>query len=98
MKQGNQGRFSTTQGKTSAQNNTRGADEANDLGQVIHKLNQPLTAINNYAQAGCQLIENGLSDPERLKELFGKIAAQSLRTIEISQQLQQVVQDSEDNN
>ena len=55
------------------------------LAQLIHDLNQPLSAINNYAQAGIQLIDNDLSDQARLKELFGKIAQQSGRATQISQ-------------
>jgi signal transduction histidine kinase len=58
-----------------------------DLARIIHDLNQPLTAINNYAQAGCFMIERGVPDPDRLQELFEKIARQSSRTFEISQQL-----------
>ncbi len=64
--------------------------EMDDLAKVIHQLNQPLTAINNYAQAGCFMIEHGVPDPERLLELFEKIASQSSRTFEISQELSRV--------
>ncbi|MDT8397798.1 MAG: hypothetical protein RQ899_04205 [Pseudomonadales bacterium] len=72
-------------------NSTRSAVEKqafeDDIGQILHRLNQPLTAINNYAQAGCQLIERGEVDPARLQDLFIKIFAQSLRSFEISQEL-----------
>ena len=54
---------------------------------LLHQLNQPLTAISNYARAGSQLIESGMADTARLKELFEKIATQSGRTTALSQEL-----------
>lgn len=66
--------------------------EEDDRGQeetrrLLHQLNQPLAAIGNYAQAGCQLLDSGQGDPVRLRALFDKIAAQSRRTVDISQSL-----------
>lgn len=62
-----------------------------ELSRLFHDLNQPLSAINNYAQAGTHLIDNGLGDPERLKELFAKIAAQSSRAATLAQELRATV-------
>jgi signal transduction histidine kinase len=53
--------------------------ERKALAQLVHDLNQPLSAINNYAQAGIQLIDNGLANDARLKDLLGKIAQQCQR-------------------
>lgn len=55
--------------------------------QLLHDLNQPLSAITNYAQAGSHLIANGAVDTERLKSLFDKIVQQSSRAASISQDL-----------
>lgn len=57
------------------------------LARDLHDLNQPLSAINNYAQAGLQLIDNGRGDIARLKDLFSKIVAQSARGTALSQQM-----------
>src|SRR6187549_1264184 len=58
-----------------------------DVHRLLHQLNQPITAIGNYAQAGIQLIDQGMSDSARLKELLEKIAAQSARTTACSHDL-----------
>lgn len=55
--------------------------------QLLHDLNQPLSAINTYAQAGMQLIERDLADPARMKDLLGKIAQQCARATLLSQDL-----------
>ena len=62
-----------------------------DILQLIHQLNQPLTAISNYAQAGQQLMESGKADTQLMAELFGKIIAQCSRTFIISQQLSKTI-------
>ena len=54
---------------------------------LLHELNQPLTAINNYAQAGSAMLAAGQADPQRLRELFDKIADQSVRSVAISKEL-----------
>lgn len=56
---------------------------------LLHQLNQPLTAISNYALAGCQLIDQNMVDPNRLRELFDKIARQSSRATLLSRELGQ---------
>lgn len=63
--------------------------------RLLHQLNQPLTAIGNYAQAGCQLLDGGLFDPGQLRQIFAKIAEQSGRTMEISRELKHVLRDTE---
>jgi hypothetical protein len=62
-------------------------DANNGVHRLLHQLNQPLTAISNYARAGIQLIDNGMTDAARMKELFEKIATQSGRTTALSQDL-----------
>ncbi|MEY4642899.1 MAG: hypothetical protein RLZZ227_2893 [Pseudomonadota bacterium] len=57
------------------------------LSRLTHDLNQPLSAINNYAQAGIQLIDNGMGDLPRLKQLLEKIAAQCGRATALSQEI-----------
>ena len=57
--------------------------------QLLHDLNQPLSAINTYAQAGIQLIEKDLADAARLKDLFGKIAQQCARATILGKELSQ---------
>jgi C4-dicarboxylate-specific signal transduction histidine kinase len=70
--------------RKSTEETTRDEDE---LRRLLHLLNQPLTAIGNYAEAGRQLIDQGMSDPARLQELFEKIARQSSRAGVIAQDL-----------
>lgn len=61
--------------------------EGMELLDILHQLNQPLTAINNYAQAGSAMLAAGHCDPARLRELFDKISDQSARSFEISKSL-----------
>jgi C4-dicarboxylate-specific signal transduction histidine kinase len=61
------------------------------VAQLLHDLNQPLSAVNTYAQAGMQLIDNGMDDTARLKELFGKIAAQAARATALGQEIGKAV-------
>lgn len=68
--------------------------EGESARDVLHRLNQPLTAINTYAEAGLQLIDSGRGDAERLRELFEKIAVQSSRTFDISQQLKSALRET----
>jgi C4-dicarboxylate-specific signal transduction histidine kinase len=68
-----------------------GKFEADRLRRLLHDCNQPLTAIGNYAQAGCQLIDQGLSDPARLRQLFEKIAQQGDRASALTRELGQAL-------
>lgn len=62
-----------------------------ELSRLFHDLNQPLSAINSYAQAGAHLADSGMHDAARLKELFGKIAAQSVRASDLARELRAAV-------
>ncbi|MDR0780355.1 MAG: hypothetical protein LBF16_06630 [Pseudomonadales bacterium] len=55
--------------------------------RLLHDLNQPLTAIGNYAQAACQLLDQGVHDPARLRTLFEKIAQQGQRASALTHEL-----------
>jgi C4-dicarboxylate-specific signal transduction histidine kinase len=61
--------------------------DEDELRRLLHQLNQPLTAIGNYAEAGRQLIDQGMCDHERLQQLFEKITVQSSRASAIAQEL-----------
>jgi len=67
------------------------ADKHAAVNKLLHDLNQPLTAISNYAQTGSLMLANGEVDPVRLKELFGKITEQCNRTNLLSQELGKAV-------
>jgi len=54
---------------------------------VAHELNQPLTAIANYAQACERLLARGDSDPAQLREALRQITAQTTRAAEIIRRL-----------
>ncbi len=69
---------------------TSGAADTQVL-RLIHEFSQPLTAISNYAQAGSHLIDKGLADTARLRELFEKIVSQCTRTFVISRELNEVI-------
>ena len=63
------------------------ADRKTDLRELLHSLNQPLTAIGNYAQAGAALVAAGRADNAALLALFDKIAQQARRGSDISREL-----------
>jgi len=59
---------------------------------LAHELNQPLTAIANYAEAAGPIIESGEEeDKEILRELFQDIAAQSHRAGGIVRRLREFI-------
>lgn len=59
---------------------------------LAHELNQPLTAIANYAEAATPIIDSGdAEDKGILRELFGEIAAQSLRAGGIVRRLREFI-------
>lgn len=68
--------------------------DATKVNYFTHQLNQPLTAITNYAQAGFQLIDQGMCDSEQLHELFEKICRETNRATIISRELDQYARDS----
>jgi|GEM_PF-1163162 Signal transduction histidine kinase regulating C4-dicarboxylate transport system len=64
-------------------------ETAADFDQRLHQLNQPLTAIGNYAEAGCRFIDQGLEDPARLRQIFEKIVQQSERARTLAHEIRQ---------
>lgn len=59
---------------------------------LAHELNQPLTAIANYAEAAGPIIDrNEEDDKEILRELFQDLAAQSLRAGGIVRRLREFI-------
>jgi two-component system, LuxR family, sensor kinase FixL len=54
---------------------------------IAHELNQPLTAITNYAHACERLLGAATSDPLELREALQQIAAQAQRAADIVQRL-----------
>ena len=71
-----------------------------DMGQLAsalaHELNQPLTAIANYAQACRLLLSNGSStDPARVLDLSDKIVGQAERAGQIIRRLRGFVEKRE---
>jgi two-component system sensor kinase FixL len=63
------------------------ADRKTDLRELLHSLNQPLTAIGNYAQAGAALVAAGRADNAALLALLDKITQQARRASDISREL-----------
>ncbi len=62
---------------------------------MAHELNQPLTAVTNYLEAGRQLLATGAGGPERLGEIMEKAIAQAQRAGEVIRQLRQFVSKGE---
>lgn len=58
---------------------------------MAHELNQPLTAVTNYLEAGRHLISTGAASADRIAELMEKAAAQAQRAGEVIRQLRQFV-------
>jgi two-component system sensor kinase FixL len=68
--------------------------EVGQMGSALaHELNQPLTAIANYAQAARQLIERAPGGaPPRVADVLAKTMAQAARAGEIIRRLRQFVE------
>jgi len=62
---------------------------------MAHELNQPLTAVTNYLEAGRHLISLGTVAPERVADLMEKAVAQAQRAGEVIRQLRQFVSKGE---
>src|ERR1700747_3288026 len=58
-------------------------------------LNQPLTAVTNYLEAGRQLLATGTGGPERLNELMEKAVAQAQRAGDVIRRLRGFVSKGE---
>jgi len=54
---------------------------------VAHELNQPLTAIANYAQACDRLLARPITDPSDLREALHQITGQAARAADIIRRL-----------
>jgi two-component system sensor kinase FixL len=54
---------------------------------IAHEINQPLTAISMYAQAGLKLLEHQ-GDPAKLKEALEKLNVQALRAGAVIERIQ----------
>ena len=55
---------------------------------IAHEINQPLTAISMYAQAGIKLIDRGEPDLARLRDALEKLSTQSLRAGAVIERIQ----------
>lgn len=55
---------------------------------IAHEINQPLTAISMYAQAGIKLIDQGEPDLKRLRDALEKLNTQSLRAGAVIERIQ----------
>ncbi|MGI9383432.1 MAG: PAS domain S-box protein, partial [Methyloligellaceae bacterium] len=59
---------------------------------LAHELNQPLTAVSNYANAARRMLDNsGSKDPHTASELLLKASDQALRAGEIIRRLRQFI-------
>jgi two-component system sensor kinase FixL len=62
---------------------------------IAHELNQPLTAIANYAHAGRWLLESKPPDLGEINDSLGEIASQALRAGAILSKLRTLIQKGE---
>ena len=54
---------------------------------IAHELNQPLTAVTNYLEAGRQLLATGVGGPDRINEMMEKAIAQAQRAGDVIRRL-----------
>lgn len=59
---------------------------------IAHELNQPLTAIMNYMEAGQALLERGNVDPSKMSGLMRKASEQSARAAGILSRLRRFIE------
>jgi two-component system sensor kinase FixL len=62
---------------------------------MAHELNQPLTAVTNYLEAGRQLLSTSGADHERISEMMEKAIAQAQRAGDVIRRLRGFVSKSE---
>lgn len=62
---------------------------------MAHELNQPLTAVTNYLEAGRQLLSSGAAPPERVGEMMEKAIAQAQRAGDVIRRLRGFVSKGE---
>ena len=58
---------------------------------MAHELNQPLSAIVNYASGSTRRLQGGTGDPEPLLDALAQIASQAKRASEIIRRLRALV-------
>ena len=59
---------------------------------IAHEVNQPLTAVVNYARVGRRLLQQPAFDRDKLDELLTKLDTQAVRASEVIQRLRSYVQ------
>jgi signal transduction histidine kinase len=62
---------------------------------ISHEINQPLIAIQNYAQAAKRRLQSNIDDKPKLMELFAKIEGQAERAGAITQRVRSLVSASD---
>jgi len=62
---------------------------------MAHELNQPLTAVTNYLEAGRQLLATGAGRPERIAEMMEKAIGQAQRAGDVIRRLRRFVSKGE---
>src|SRR5215475_8331187 len=62
---------------------------------MAHELNQPLTAVTNYLEAGRQLLTTGTDRPERIAEMMEKAIGQAQRAGDVIRRLRGFVSKGE---
>jgi signal transduction histidine kinase len=62
---------------------------------IVHEINQPLIAIQNYAQAAKRRLQDDVGDKPKLIELCGKIEGQAERAGVITQRIRSLVNASD---
>lgn len=62
---------------------------------IVHEVDQPLTAIQNYAQAAKRRLETDLDSKPKLLELLGKVSGQAERAGSITQRVRSLVSSDE---
>lgn len=58
---------------------------------LAHELNQPLTAITTYADVAVRLLNAGITEPDRFREIVEGSRKQAMRASEIIRHLRQLV-------
>jgi len=64
-------------------------------GGIAHEINQPLTAISNYAQASFRMLAQPATDMADVREALQEIASQALRAGEIIRRLRNLIRKKE---
>jgi C4-dicarboxylate-specific signal transduction histidine kinase len=62
---------------------------------IAHEINQPLTAIVNFAEACLRMVRAGTADPQKLENALEQIAAQGQRAGHITRQLRRLARRGE---